>query len=144
MKNTNLLLLTVAACATLAACGGGEKKAEDPSAYPMNSTAGNVLVYESRQAIQCESAGLTPAQSAQKLVNGGIDVLESNCGANALMYVAVCGAGNGDILIHRIRRSNLDDAERLGFNPVEELANPTDGLGYTKFDCETREPLPPG
>ena len=104
---------------------------------------GDVLVYESRQAIQCTSRGLTSQASAQKLVNGGIDVLESNCGVNTnLVFAAVCGAGNGDILIHKIRSSNLADAEQRGFSAVATLSNPTTGIGYAKVDCDTGAPLP--
>jgi hypothetical protein len=140
MKTITLLLLTAATCATLGACGGGESTKD-----PLRServTAGNILVYESRQAIQCESRGLTTQASAQKLVNGGIDVLESNCGVNTgMVYAAVCGNGNGDILIHKIRSANLADAEQRGFNSVDELRNPTVGIGYAKVDCDTGTPL---
>jgi hypothetical protein len=141
MPNLNALLLTVAACATLSACGGGGST-DDPLRRE-NASAGNVLVYESRQAIQCTTRGLTTQQSAQKLVNGGIDVLESNCGVNTnIVFPAVCGAGTPYLLLHKIRSANLEDAERLGFNAVAELQNPTTGIGYAKVDCDTGAPLP--
>ena len=118
------------------------ESAEDPLRSERVSS-GDVLVYESRQAIQCTSRGLTTQASAQKLVNGGIDVLESNCGVNTnLVFAAVCGAGTGDILIHKIRGSNLADAEQRGFSSVDTLRNPTTGIGYAKVDCDTGAPLP--
>jgi len=140
MKKITFLLLTAATCATLGACGG--ESAEDPLRSERVSS-GDVLVYESRQAIQCTTRGLTTQASAQKLVNGGIDVLESNCGVNTnLVFTAVCGAGTGDILIHKIRSSNLAVAEQRGFSSVDTLRNPTTGIGYVKVDCETGAPLP--
>ena len=142
MPKITLLLLTAATCATLGACGGGGESTEDPLRSERVSL-GDVLVYESRQAIQCTSRGLTTQESAQKLVNGGIDVLESNCGVNTnLVFAAVCGAGTGDILIHKIRSANLADAEQRGFSSVATLSNPTTGIGYAKVDCDTGALLP--
>jgi hypothetical protein len=140
MPKITLLPLTAATCAILAACGG--ESAEDPLRAE-RASVGDVLVFESRQAIQCTSRGLTTQASAQKLVNAGIDVLESNCGVNTnLAFAAVCGAGTGDILIHKIRSANLADAEQRGFSSVATLSNPTTGIGYAKVDCDTGAPLP--
>ena len=140
MKKITLLLLTAATCATLGACGG--ESAEDPLRSERVSS-GDVLVYESRQAIQCITRGLTTQASAQKLINGGIDVLESNCGMNTgVVFAAACGYGTGDILIHKIRSSNLADAEQRGFSSVDTLRGPVVGIGYLKVDCDTGELLP--
>ena len=140
MPKITLLLLTAATCAMLGACGGETTEGKSPTE---KITSGDVLVFESRQAIQCGSRGLTTQQSAQKLVNGGIDVLESNCGVNTgVAFATLCGLGTGDILIHKIRRVNLADAEQLGFSSVATLQNPAAGIGYAKVDCETGAPLP--
>ena len=140
MPKITLLLLTAATCVMLGACGGDS--AEDELTTGKISV-GEVLVFESRQAIQCDTRGLTTQQSAQKLVNGGIDVLESNCGVmTGFVYAAVCGNGNGDILIHKIRRVNLADAEQRGFESVDTLRDPVAGIGYAKVDCDTGAPLP--
>jgi hypothetical protein len=141
MQKVTASLLTALTCATLGACGGGES-ADDPM-KEIRAPSDNVLVYESRQSLQCGTRGLTTQQSAQKLVNGGIDVLESNCGVQTgVAFVTVCGAGTGEILIHKIRQSNLEDAERLGFGPVADLVDPAAGTNYAKVDCDTGAPLP--
>jgi hypothetical protein len=57
----------------LAACSGND----DPSDL---ARIGNRLVYTSREALQCESDGITPAESAQRLIDAGVDVIESTCG----------------------------------------------------------------
>lgn len=103
----------------------------------------NALVYEGRQAVQCGSRGLTTAESAQKLIDGGIDVIASNCGiVTGQVYAAVCGAGTGEILIHEIRSENVRDAEQRGFNPVRELQDPVSGTTWEKVDCQTGIVLP--
>src|SRR4030095_4736188 len=140
MPKTSLLLLTAAICATLGACGG--ESTEDPLRSE-RASSGDVLVYESRQAIQCTTRGLTTQQSAQKLVNGGIDVLESNCGVDTdLVHATLWGLGNHELILHKIRSATLADAEQRGFASVEELRNPTTGIGYAKVDCDTGAPLP--
>ena len=140
MPKITVLLLTAASCATLGACGG---ESTEDSLRTETISFGDVLVYESRQAIQCTTRGLTTQESAQKLVNGGIDVLESNCGVNTnLVFAAVCGAGTSDILIHKVRSANLADAEQRGFSSAATLSNPTTGIGYEKVDCDTGAPLP--
>ena len=140
MQKVTTLLLTATTCALLGACGGGES-AEDPLREKVS--VGDVQVFESRQSVQCGTRGLTTQQSAQKLVNGGIDVLESNCGVTTgFAYAAVCGGATGEILIHKVRRANLGDAEQLGFESVETLRNPTTGIGFANVDCDTGAPLP--
>src|SRR5215470_4377599 len=112
-KNAPLILL-VATVAGLAACGGGDE--------PQGVIPGDALVYESRQAITCGTRGLTTQQSAQKLINGGIDVIQSNCGTvTGIALPAVCGIDSAEIIIHEIRRANLHDAGQRGFHPVSEL-----------------------
>lgn len=117
----------------MTACGGD--KTQD-ARFP------DVLVFQSRQSIQCGSKGLTPDQGAQRLINGGIDVVRSGCGAMTnVAFPAVCGNANGEILLHEIRRENLPDAERLGLQSIETLRNPTDGAGYVWTDCDTGQVL---
>lgn len=118
-------------------CGCDGEKA------PGTIRAGDALVYESRQAVQCGSRGLTTSQSAQKLINGGIDVIASNCGVvSGVAYVALCGTETGEILIHEIPAVNIPDAEQRGFNRVTELQDPVSGISWEKVDCQTGAVLP--
>jgi hypothetical protein len=138
--------------ALMSACGGGGDGGSsdtDPGNRLVgrddshDAGPGDVLVYRSRQSVQCGSRGLTPAQSAQRLIDGGIDVIKSGCGSLTGVFVpAVCGGDTGDILIHEIRRENLPDAEKLGFGSAATLIKPATGEGYAWVDCETRQPLP--
>jgi len=130
MNPIRSMQICLALGAVLSGCG--DEKA------PGTVHAGDVLVYEGRQAVQCGSRGLTTGQSAQKLINGGIDVLASNCGVvTGVAYPALCGQPTGEILIHEIRSVNVPDAEQHGFNPVVELQDPAAGVSWEKVDCQT-------
>jgi len=137
MKSSHFVLpgfLSVLLCA----CGddGMQPKA------PEKIGAADLVVYESDGSVQCSPPTLTPQQSAQKLVNGGIDVMQSGCGGTTgVAYAAVCGGLNGSLLLHEIRRVNLPDAERLGFNDASKLIDQSEGTGYAWVDCTTREPI---
>jgi hypothetical protein len=120
-------LLTVTAV-LLGGCGGGSVGRAD------------VRVYISSGAEQCQSNGMSPQASAQRLINAGVDVLKSDCGVlTGVAFPAVCGGPTGDILVHEIRAANLPDAERLGFQDVATLT--AAGRGYALVDCTTRQPL---
>ena len=128
-------MLACALAAGFLGCG------DDPA--PGTIRAGDSLVYEGRQSVQCGSHGLTTGQSAQKLIEGGIDVIASHCGAvTGVVYVALCGTETGEILIHEIRGVNLRDAEQRGFNPVTELQDPASGTNWEKVDCQTGVVIP--
>ena len=96
-----------------------------------------ILVYEGRQSVQCESSGLTPAESAEKLIVRGVDVIESYCGSITGVGVsAVCGAGTLEIIVHKIHASNLDAAEDAGFRRVKTLVDEENNVGYQIYACE--------
>ena len=98
---------------------------------------GNTLVFEGSGSVQCGPPGMTPQQSAQTLINGGIDVVESGCGAmTGVAFPTLCGVADGDILLHELRAANLRDAEQLGFSSVSVLRN-SEGRGYAWVDCQT-------
>jgi hypothetical protein len=121
-----------AAVVLLAGCGGGSGGAK--------VGRGDTLVYIDSGAQQCESKGLLPRASAERLIDAGVDVLTSDCGVlTGVLLPAVCGAPTGDILVHEIRAANLPEAERLGFMGVATIAGA--GHGYTLVDCATRQPL---
>ncbi|HEU5134599.1 MAG TPA: hypothetical protein VFU13_05585 [Steroidobacteraceae bacterium] len=135
-------LLAVAALGAILSGCGGEGDATDP---PRDAVLpGNTVVFEGRQRVQCDfTGGITPQQSAMKLTTAGVDVLKSGCGAmTGVAYPAVCGGATGEILLHEIRRENLDAAERAGFIPAEELVDRRANTGYAWVDCQTGATLP--
>jgi hypothetical protein len=92
------------------------------------------LVFE-RGAPQCEPV-VSLESSAQKLVDAGVDVLKSSCGSQTgVGFASVCGGLSGDLLVHHIRRVDLADAERLGFQKIEMLVDAGTGTGYQLGDC---------
>ena len=116
----------------LAACGG------DSSAPVARNVPGpgNIFVYADREAVQCESDGISPEASAQTLIDAGIDVLQSTCGARTgVVFPTVCGGGTPDILIHEIRSANQPDAEQLGFHEISALVDEAAGTSYELVAC---------
>jgi len=93
------------------------------------------IVYINDGAIQCESQGMSELETAQTLIDNGIDVLRSQCGFQSdIAVVAVCGAGDVNINLHTINSQNLSDAQALGFESVSTLKNDVD-RGYVLIDC---------
>lgn len=96
-----------------------------------------VMVYESRNALQCETTGISPSESAAKLSAEDIEVTETVCGRRTgVAYPAACGMGTGTILIHKIAETDLAVAKNIGFQEVSELVNLDAGTGYEFVDCE--------
>lgn len=95
-----------------------------------------VDVYESRGASQCESAGLTPQQSADKLHQAGLAVSHSHCALRTdLMFASQCGQPNGEIIIHTVPASAQAKAQALGFAPLADLAQVSGETGYESIAC---------
>lgn len=96
-------------------------------------------VYINDGAVQCESAGMSVKETAQIMINKGIDVINSECASLSGVDVStVCGAGDVNINLHTIHAQSLPDAQELGFASVSELRtgiNP----GYVVHEC----PEPP-
>ncbi|WP_417549985.1 hypothetical protein [Methylophaga sp.] len=96
-----------------------------------------VMVYESRNALQCETTGISPSESAAKLSAEDIEVTETVCGRRTgVAYPAACGMGTGTILIHKIAEADLAVAKKIGFQKVAELVDLDAGTGYEFVDCE--------
>lgn len=90
------------------------------------------LVFE-HGALQCEPP-ISLESSARKLLDAGIDVLKSSCGSQTgVGYAAVCGGLSGELLVHEIRRVDVPEAERLGFQEIEVLVDA--GTGYRLAVC---------
>ena len=94
---------------------------------------GNALVYTSAGAVQCEYPGRSPKETAQQLIEKGIDVMASVCGITNLVYSDVCGGATNDINLHEINAANIADAKEIGFGPVSELKKL--GIKYQPVQC---------
>jgi hypothetical protein len=132
----NRKLAALAGVAALAACAGdGNNQFAAP---------GDKFVFEARGSIQCEFDGITPAASAQKLIDAGIDVLSSTCGIRTgVAFPTVCGGATGEIVVHEIRAANVEDAVPLGFAEVATLVDVASGASYALIDCADRTPITP-
>ena len=99
-------------------------------------TSQTVDIYESRGGRQCESAGLSPQQSVDKLQQAGLPVNNSRCAQRTdLMFASQCGQPNGEIIIHTVPASAQAKAQALGFTPLADLAQGTDEPGYASMAC---------
>jgi hypothetical protein len=117
-------LVTFIVLAFLAGCGS-------ESSDDIN----HVFVYKDDGAVQCETAGMSPEDSAQPLIDIGIDVLESNCGyLSDIAIAAQCGLGDSNINLHSIDVQSLVDVEDLGFFPVSSLSRNGED-GYVIIGC---------
>lgn len=93
------------------------------------------LVYIDDGVIQCEFPGLSEQETAQPLIDKGIDVMASSCGYLSDLAVAtVCGTGDSNIHLHEINSQNIEDAQQLGFESVTTLENEA-SRGYELIDC---------
>ncbi len=80
-----------------------------------------VIVYIDDMAIQCESPGLSEIETAQQLIDVGIDIIASMCGSFTAAVITICGAQTTGINLHIINIQNVVDAQELGFEPVSSL-----------------------
>ena len=124
------ILTSATLSALLVACGGsgGHNNAS-------NFSEENETVYIDDGAIQCGFYGLSEEETAQMLINNGIDVIESQCGFLTGMDIAAqCGLGDVNINLHLIDAQNLRDAQALGFESVSVLER-SDDTGYAITAC---------
>ena len=96
----------------------------------------SALVYMNNGAVQCEYQGKTGAETAQLLTDKNIVVNETLCGHLSNVFViTVCGAKTANINLHRIAKTDLQDAKVLGFETAISLQN-AEGLGYEVTECQ--------
>lgn len=101
-----------------------------------NSDDKRIYVYIDDGSIQCESSGLSVEETAQPLINYGVDVFESSCAyITGIAIAAQCGLGDSNINIHLIDKENVIDAQNIGYEPVSTLED--DGyFGYETVECD--------
>ena len=93
------------------------------------------IIYINDGAVQCESKGLSKEQTAQKLIDNGIDVVDSQCGyLSNIVVPTLCGLGDANINLHIINAQDLSKAQTLGFESVLTLKR-GDDIGYVIEDC---------
>lgn len=105
---------------------------EDRISPPSAPGIDEVVVFESGPHLaQCAPPAITRAQSAAKLTSVGVEVRNSSCGhMKGVAFPAVCGAQTGEILLHVIPSSRVEDARANGFAPAEDLAQ-----GWASASC---------
>jgi len=95
------------------------------------------IVYIETGAIQCQAQGVTYLETAQLLIDNGIEVLESRCAdLSGVSVIAQCGAAGLDINVHVIPPESHARALSLGFKSTADLKR-DDDTGYTEKDCKS-------
>ena len=102
-------LAHVALTAALIGCGGGD------------STPPSMSVYRYMGSVQCSGDGISLATMQEQLLEGGVTVLASACGADGKAHVAMCGAPDGAIGIFDIPAGQTARALSLSFARPSEL-----------------------
>jgi len=89
------------------------------------------VVYDNRVPVQCdEEEGLSLSESAQTLIDAGIDVLWSACGvAQGTDPADACGAPPALKYFHRVHDANVPDALEQGFEPARNEQDPDSDTG---------------
>ena len=125
MKIIIICLVTL----TLIGCSNGGSSNTPPEE--------NIIVYISKGSTQCFEGGVSPNESAQVLIDSGIDVIDTFCGSlTGVLFPAVCGGATGEILAHEIREVNLSSANELGYETIEGLVDNESGTGYEIAECQ--------
>ena len=111
-------LATVALPLAMLGCQAAERAPE--SRAPAGASQA-VALYKSAGSRQCEGGGISAEDARRALSSAGIDVVEAGCGVDGLMRAAVCGGGDGRIVIVKVAPKDAQAARRQGFAPLEEL-----------------------
>ena len=134
------IFLTLILISVLLGCNGnGNLRADQSISGGISSpelSVGEALVYIGNGAKQCENDGMSISESANLLINHGVDVISSHCGLIAGMAVlAVCGGPTLEINLHVINARKISDAQEEGFNLVSKLEEQR-GVGYQVVECK--------
>ena len=111
--------------AALSACGGGGNDSAGRGELRLPVVDNIVSVAKSAGAIQCQGAGLSLAALQGQLTEAKVAVREAACGADGVVYPAVCGAPGGRIGVFQIAAADLPAAEAAGFKPLSTMPDAT-------------------
>lgn len=104
-------LISVVALAALSACAD----------FGRVAPASGVSVYKYVGSKQCSGGGTPLATMMRQLSDGGIPVMNVNCGTDGRIYPAMCGAPDGRIGILEVPETKVSAAGALGFAPLSGL-----------------------
>jgi len=111
---------------SLVACNSNDKEEQQNQS----------LVYINDSSVQCEFEGLSKQETAQNLIDYGVDVIESSCAyISGISIAAQCGLGGSNINIHLIADDKVTDAQNIGYELISALEN-DENLGYETIDCQ--------
>lgn len=102
-----ILVLTLAALASLTACGGGGEKEE-----------ASTQVFKTMGSLQCSGGGVSLSALQAQLTAANVEVRSAACGTDGMFPPAVCGAPDSRIGIFEISPSQAEAAAAAGFKPL--------------------------
>jgi len=104
-------LISVVALAALSACAD----------FGRVAPAFGVSVYKYVGSKQCSGGGTPLATMMRQLSDGGIPVMNVNCGTDGRIYPAMCGAPDGRVAIFELSSADAQASSKLGFAPLSTL-----------------------
>lgn len=104
-----IVVLTLAALASLTACGGGDDE------------EASTQVFKSMGSLQCSGGGESLATLQAQLAAAKVQVRSAACGTNGLASPTVCGSPDGRIGIFEIAPDQAAAAAAAGFAPLSTV-----------------------
>jgi len=116
--------LTMFFAVSLVACSGSDNGMSGATAVGSGGPNAGLLVYDSQLLRSCGyEENRTRDESAQVLIDTGIDVIASYCARlSGVAFQESCFSPTGEIYVHELHEANQADAEALGYAPVSSLA----------------------
>ena len=78
-------------------------------------------LYKYAGSRQCVGGGISAEDARSALTASGVDVIEAGCGSDGRMHAAMCGVGDGRIVIVKVPSNQAPAARSQGFAPLGEL-----------------------
>jgi hypothetical protein len=117
--NMNLKFMSIIVLASLMGCNHDDEST-------------SLDVYISNGQLQCRDNAIPVATTEAYLTDAGIAVTNSSCGIINGAYSAVCDSDAGKIHVYTIAKTELYNAENLGFTETTKI-----DAGYTPVECDT-------